>query len=44
VYPAIYAVWRQRSLARLTLSESIEETSTLPSLQESEDRLVSLKL
>ena len=44
VYPAIYAVWRQRSLARLTLSESIEETSTLASLQESEDRLVSLKL
>jgi Cu(I)/Ag(I) efflux system membrane protein CusA/SilA len=44
VYPAIYAVWRQRSVARLTLSENIEEPSALGSLHQHEDRLVTLKL
>jgi hypothetical protein len=47
VYPAIYAVWRERSLARLMLSENIEEPSALGSLEEREDRLdrlVTLKL
>jgi Cu(I)/Ag(I) efflux system membrane protein CusA/SilA len=44
VYPAIYAVWRQRSLGGLTPSENIEEPSALGSLGEHEDRLVALKL
>jgi Cu(I)/Ag(I) efflux system membrane protein CusA/SilA len=44
VYPAIYAVWRQRSLARLAVFENIEEPAGLESLDQGEDSLVTLKL
>jgi len=45
VYPAIYAVWRQRSVARLLVSE--EDVTTPPvlgSLEQREESLVTLKL
>ena len=44
VYPAIYAVWRQRSLARITLSEEDAGTAALGSLEQREDSFVTLKL
>ena len=44
VYPAIYGVWRQRSLARLAVSENIDEPAGLESLDQGEDSLVTLKL
>ena len=44
VYPAIYAVWRQRSLARLAVSENMEEPAGLESLEQREDSFVTLKL
>jgi len=44
VYPAIYAVWRQRSLPRLAVSENIEEPAGLESFDQREDSLVTLKL
>jgi copper/silver efflux system protein len=44
VYPAIYAVWRERSLARLAISENIEEPAGLEALDQREDSMVTLKL
>jgi len=44
VYPAIYAVWRQRSLARITLLEEDAGTSALGSLEQREDSFDTLKL
>ncbi len=44
VYPAIYAVWRQRSLARLTVLSEITETTNLDPLGRQKDGLVTLNL
>jgi Cu(I)/Ag(I) efflux system membrane protein CusA/SilA len=43
VYPAIYAVWRQRSVARLFISDQ-PSPAALQSLDQREESLVTLKL
>lgn len=44
VYPAIYSVWRQRSLARVALPEEVATSATFEPSEQREDSLLTLKL